>query len=66
MKDIAKRIMAIAAVCASAAGAQAVVHLPNILSDGMIVQRGEPVRLWGTADPGETVSARVDKKKQRQ
>jgi len=29
----------------------------------MVVQRGEPVRLWGTADPGEAVSIRADVKK---
>lgn len=34
---------------------KAKVELPSLLSSGMIVQRGEPVRLWGVADPGETV-----------
>lgn len=34
------------------------VRLPYILSDGMVVQRNEPVRLWGTASPGEKVEAR--------
>lgn len=32
------------------------VTLPQILSDGMIVQRGVPVVLWGEADPSEIVN----------
>ncbi len=35
---------------------KAKVSLPKIISDGMIVQRGRPVVLWGKADPGEIVS----------
>ncbi len=31
------------------------VKLPAILSDHMVLQRDEPVRIWGTADPGEQV-----------
>lgn len=36
--------------------AAAAVKLPALIGDGMVVQRGEPVMLWGTADPGETVA----------
>ena len=32
------------------------VRVPAILSDHMVLQAGEPVRIWGTADPGEGVS----------
>lgn len=38
------------------------VVLPDILSSGMVVQRGEDVSLWGKADPGENVLARCGKK----
>jgi sialate O-acetylesterase len=31
--------------------------LPPVLSDGVVFQRGKPVRLWGTAKPGEKVTA---------
>lgn len=31
------------------------VKLPTLVSDGMVLQRGEPVNIWGTADPDETV-----------
>lgn len=45
-------------VCHSAAK----VKLPVILSDGMVVQRDAPVRIWGWADAGETVEVRFLKK----
>ena len=31
------------------------IKLPAILSDGMVLQRERPVKLWGTATPGEVV-----------
>ncbi|SPE26081.1 Sialate O-acetylesterase [Candidatus Sulfopaludibacter sp. SbA6] len=34
---------------------QAAVKLPAVISDHMVLQQGMPVRVWGTADPGETV-----------
>jgi sialate O-acetylesterase len=42
----------------AAVGLHAAVKLPAILSDHMVLQQGAPVRIWGTADAGETV--RVD------
>lgn len=44
----------------------AAVTLPKIISSDMIVQRNQPVKIWGKADPGETVSVnakRTDKGK---
>ena len=32
------------------------VRLPQVLSDHMVLQRDAPVRIWGWADPGETVT----------
>lgn len=40
---------------ALAGGLQAAVKLPALISDHMVLQRGIPVRIWGWADPGETV-----------
>ncbi|MCM1355500.1 MAG: hypothetical protein NC212_03735 [Staphylococcus sp.] len=37
------------------------VKLPQIISDGMVVQRDRPLTLWGSAAPGETVNIRVAK-----
>lgn len=42
---------------------EAKVTLPQIISDGMVAQRGKPLTLWGTADPGETVTVKVLKVK---
>jgi len=36
----------------------AAVKLPSVISDHMVLQEGIPVRIWGTADSGESV--RVD------
>lgn len=36
-----------------ATAASAAVRLPSVLGDGMIVQRDQPVRIWGWADAGE-------------
>src|SRR3954471_21577682 len=43
------------------------VKMPSVLSDGMVLQRGLPVHLWGTAEPDEVVSAefRGEKKSTR-
>lgn len=37
-------------------GAQAEVRLPQLVSDGMVLQRDTPVPVWGWADAGEAVS----------
>ncbi len=41
-------------LCAAAAAAR--VTLPAVLSDGMVVQRGRPMSVWGKADAGEAVA----------
>lgn len=40
---------------ALAAAARADVKLPAVFSDNMVLQRGEPVAVWGTAAAGEEV-----------
>lgn len=45
MKNSFRYILAATAILALQ-GMDARVKLPAILSDGMVVQRGEPVRLW--------------------
>lgn len=42
----------------SALGTEAKVKLPALVSDGMVLQREQPVRIWGTADAGEKVTVR--------
>lgn len=34
------------------------VTLPDIISDGMVLQHGQAIPIWGKAEPGETVSVR--------
>lgn len=42
--------------CAFAACAHAAVTLPALLTDHMVIQRGQQAHVWGKADPGEAVS----------
>lgn len=35
------------------------VALPPIFSDHLVVQHGVPLRIWGTADPGESISVHL-------
>ena len=35
--------------------AQAEVQLPRLFSDGAVLQRDQPLRIWGTADAGAPV-----------
>ncbi len=39
-----------------AAASQAEIKLPALISDHMVLQQGAPVRIWGKADPGESVT----------
>ena len=42
---------------------QAQVRLPRLLSDGMVLQRGAPIPVWGWASPGESVTLEFNGKK---
>src|SRR5262245_60471415 len=42
----------------SAGAVRANVTLPDVISSGMILQRDRAVPIWGTAEPGETVTVR--------
>ena len=54
-----KLIVSVSLALALTFGANAKVVLPQIISDGMIVQRGMPVVIWGKADPGEIVMVKA-------
>ena len=58
MKIVLKQILLIC-VLATAMAAQAIVKLPSILSDGVVLQRDCPVKIWGWADPGEKVHVSI-------
>lgn len=38
----------------------AVLHVPAVFSDHMVLQRDTPLPVWGWADPGATVTVRFD------
>ncbi len=40
------------------------VSLPTVLSNHMVLQRGQPIHIWGSADPGETVSVELNNARQ--
>ncbi len=50
-----KRILLFVAVCFTF-GLQAGVKLPNVLTSNMVLQRNQPVPIWGTALPSEPVT----------
>jgi sialate O-acetylesterase len=51
--------VAICLLLVAPASARAEVRLPGIFSEGMVLQRGVPVRIWGWADEGERVVVSV-------
>jgi len=53
---VKSRAFVLAALAASAGVAQANVKLPAIFGDHMVLQRDTSVPVWGTADPGESVT----------
>lgn len=58
-----KMRLIILSLLATAIAGNATVRLPAVLSDGVILQRNQPVRIWGTASPGETVNVKIGKQK---
>ncbi|MES2464329.1 MAG: sialate O-acetylesterase [Armatimonadota bacterium] len=46
----------------AAVPARADVTLPAFFSNGVVLQRDRPVPVWGTADPGESVTVTFDEK----
>ncbi|MDR1407926.1 MAG: sialate O-acetylesterase [Tannerella sp.] len=54
-----KRIItALAVVLLTVRTGMAEVKLPALVADGMVLQREQPIVLWGTADPGEDINIR--------
>jgi sialate O-acetylesterase len=48
------------ALLLAATGVMADLRLPRLLSDGVILQRDTPARLWGWAETGATVRVWLD------
>ncbi len=47
-------------VLSATATLHAGMKLPALFSDGMVLQRDTPLRVWGWSDPGETVTVSLD------
>lgn len=58
MRKLLTSVLAFVAV-----SAMAEIKLPKIISSGMVVQRNDTARIWGTADAGESVTVTFLKKK---
>lgn len=55
------KIRLVAAMCCFAAALPVfgAVKLPGVISSGMVLQRGVPVKIWGEAEPGEKVAVQI-------
>ena len=58
MKTLVTIFFVLIVAALSAAGANANVLLPDVISDGMVLQQRQTVPIWGKADPGEVVTVR--------
>lgn len=52
------RLITLVVLMVAASGARANVSLPDVISDGMVLQQKHRVPIWGTADANEAVTVR--------
>ena len=57
-----KKILLFLTALLSVSLMEAKVSLPQQFQSGMVLQRGKPIPVWGTADAGETVTVSFNKK----
>lgn len=58
-------VVALAAFFVQTPAAKADVKLPGFFGDSMVVQQEMPVRVWGTAEPGESVQVTLEKSRKK-
>ena len=51
-----KRLLMLSVAMLLSRTASAEVRLPAVISEGMVLQRNAPLRFWGWAEDGETVT----------
>lgn len=56
-------LLTIAITLLSTVATRGEVSLPSVLSDGVILQRNQPITIWGKASPGEQVNVALGKQK---
>ncbi len=44
---------------ATAISSNAVIRMPRVFSEHMVLQAGKPIPVWGTAEPGETITVSI-------
>ncbi len=59
MKKFASTTLILLISVSIACSQQSDIRLPNIFSDNMVIQRGTNIPVWGWADPGEHITARL-------
>lgn len=59
MKTFRLLPLAVSALALFSLNAQSEVTLPHMLSSHMVLQRDQPIHLWGWAEPGEQVAANL-------
>ena len=57
------QFLTLCALALAMAQASADVRLPRLVSDGLVLQRDQPILLWGWADDGEQVTVSFGKQK---
>ena len=62
LKSVSPYILRLLLIMIFAGVVRAEVHLPAIIGDNMVLQRGVKVRIWGTANAGEHVTVTFEKK----
>jgi sialate O-acetylesterase len=63
MKVQIKTLLIVIVVMLSSTAVCAVVRLPDVLGDSMVLQQNQKVPIWGTADAGETIVVTFQKQK---
>lgn len=58
MKTIRVFFVLLLAIGGACSTARANVSLPDVISDGMVLQQNQKVPIWGQADPGESVTVK--------
>lgn len=57
-----KRFQIVAFFLAISFSAQAQIRLPKLISDNMVLQRDQPIKIWGWASPKEKITLVLNKK----
>lgn len=60
-----RRLVCIYLLLFSSLSIQAQLRLPSLISNGMVLQRDTPLKIWGWAKAGEKITVELNKKRYR-